>query len=79
MNEIIVCDPQQRTTGHSHFVEDVIISSDAQFALSGAWDGTLRPWDLLTGETSRRFLGHTKDVPSVAFSTDNRALVSSSN
>ena len=24
--------------GHSHFVEDVIISSDAQFALSGAWE-----------------------------------------
>ena len=28
-------------TGHSHFVQDVVISSDGQFALSGSWDGTL--------------------------------------
>jgi guanine nucleotide-binding protein subunit beta-2-like 1 protein len=64
--------------GHSHFVEDVIISSDGQFALSGSWDGTLRLWNLATGTTSRRFVGHTKDVLSVAFSTDNTKIVSSS-
>lgn len=49
-----------------------MISSDGQFALSGSWDGTLRLWDLSTGATTRRFLGHTKDVLSVAFSVDNR-------
>ena len=38
--------------GHSHFVEDVVISSDGQFALSGSWDGTLRLWDLNTGNTT---------------------------
>jgi WD40 repeat protein len=43
-----------------------------QFALSGSWDGTLRLWDLNTGSTTRRFVGHTKDVLSVAFSVDNR-------
>jgi guanine nucleotide-binding protein subunit beta-2-like 1 protein len=64
--------------GHSHFVEDVIISSDAQFALSGSWDGTLRLWNLRTGETSVRFIGHSKDVLSVAFSADNRQIVSGS-
>ena len=64
--------------GHSHFVEDVVISSDGQFALSGSWDGTLRLWDLNTGATTRRFLGHTKDVLSVAFSVDNRQIVSGS-
>lgn len=60
--------------GHSHFVQDVVISSDGQFALSGSWDGTLRLWDLHTGQTTRRFLGHTKDVLSVAFSMDNRQV-----
>jgi guanine nucleotide-binding protein subunit beta-2-like 1 protein len=60
--------------GHSHFVEDVVISSDGQFALSGSWDGTLRLWDLNTGSTTRRFVGHTKDVLSVAFSVDNRQV-----
>ena len=58
--------------GHSHFVQDVVISSDGQFALSGSWDGTLRLWDLQQGTTTRRFVGHTKDVLSVAFSVDNR-------
>jgi len=64
--------------GHSHFVQDVVISSDGQFALSGSWDSTLRLWDLNTGNTTRRFIGHTKDVLSVAFSWDNRQIVSGS-
>jgi len=65
-------------TGHHHFVEDVVISSDGQFALSGSWDGTLRLWDINTGKTTRQFKGHTKDVLSVAFSLDNRQIVSAS-
>jgi len=64
--------------GHSHFVSDVVISSDGQFALSGSWDGTLRLWEINTGRTTRRFVGHSKDVLSVAFSVDNRQIVSGS-
>merc|ERR1712100_62153 len=48
------------------------------FALSGSWDGTLRLWELAQGKTTKRFVGHTKDVLSVAFSTDNRQIVSGS-
>jgi len=70
--------PKRRLTGHGHYVQDVAISSDGQFALSGSWDGTLRLWDLNTGNTTRRFVGHTKDVLSVAFSADNRQIVSGS-
>lgn len=70
--------PRRSLTGHSHFVEDVIVSSDGQFCLSGSWDGSLRLWDLNTGNTTRRFIGHTKDVLSVAFSLDNRQIVSGS-
>jgi len=62
--------------GHNHFVSDVVISSDGQFALSGSWDGTLRLWEINTGKCTRRFVGHTKDVLSVAFSVDNRQIVS---
>ena len=69
---------QKRLTGHSHYVQDVAISSDGQFALSGSWDATLRLWDLNTGVTTRRFIGHSKDVLSVAFSADNRQIVSGS-
>jgi len=69
---------KRRLKGHSHYVQDVAISSDGQFALSGSWDGTLRLWDLNTGVTTRNFYGHTKDVLSVAFSADNRQIVSGS-
>jgi len=64
--------------GHSHFVSDVVISSDGQFALSGSWDGNLRLWEINSGRTTRRFVGHEKDVLSVAFSVDNRQIVSGS-
>eukprot|EP01104_Vermistella_antarctica_P020449 TRINITY_DN8750_c0_g1_i1.p2 TRINITY_DN8750_c0_g1~~TRINITY_DN8750_c0_g1_i1.p2 ORF type:complete len:329 (+),score=86.60 TRINITY_DN8750_c0_g1_i1:51-989(+) len=70
--------PRRSLTGHSHSVEDVVISSDGQFALSCSWDHTLRLWDLNTGNSTRRFVGHEKDVMSVAFSADNRQIVSGS-
>lgn len=65
-------------TGHSQCVQDVVISSDSNFALSGSWDKTLRLWDLNMGETVRTFQKHTSDVNSVAFSADNRQIVSGS-
>ncbi|WZY94468.1 hypothetical protein YC2023_066797 [Brassica napus] len=68
----------RRLTGHSHFVEDVILSSDGQSTLSGSWDSELRLSDLAAGVSTRRFVGHTKDVISVAFSLDNRQIVSAS-
>ncbi|KAI3886768.1 hypothetical protein MKX03_027224 [Papaver bracteatum] len=52
-------DHKLRLTGHSHFVQDVVLSSDAKFALSASCDGELRLWDLNSGVTTRRFLDHT--------------------
>ncbi|GAM26170.1 hypothetical protein SAMD00019534_093450 [Acytostelium subglobosum LB1] len=70
--------PLRSLTGHSHYVQDVVISHDGQFALSGSWDGTLRLWDINSGATTRRFQGHEKDVMSVAFSFDHRQIISGS-
>ncbi|RKP10564.1 G-protein complex beta subunit [Thamnocephalis sphaerospora] len=77
-NDINYGVPRKALTGHNHFVQDVVISSDGQFALSASWDKTLRLWDLKTGLTTRQFIGHEKDVLSVSFSSDNRQIVSGS-
>jgi len=68
--------PKRSLHGHSHYIEDVVLSSDGAFALSCSWDRTLRLWDLNTGSTTKTFVGHGKDVLSVAFSADNRQIVS---
>lgn len=52
--------PQKRLKGHSHFISDIVLSSDGNYALSGSWDKTLRLWDLAAGKTTRRFEDHTK-------------------
>lgn len=68
--------PTRALRGHSHFVSDIVLSTDSLFAVSSSWDGSLRLWDLATGTSTRRFVGHKKDVLSVAFSPDNRQIVS---
>lgn len=55
-----------------------MISSDGAYALSASWDKTLRLWELASGTTTRRFVGHNSDVLSVSFSADNRQIVSGS-
>nr|CAD2202304.1 unnamed protein product [Meloidogyne enterolobii] len=34
--------PLKSLHGHGHFVSDVVMSFDGQYALSGSWDKTLR-------------------------------------
>jgi guanine nucleotide-binding protein subunit beta-2-like 1 protein len=69
---------QRRLRGHSHYIQDVVLSRDGQYALTGSWDKSLRLWDLNFSKTSRKFFGHSNDVLSVAFSIDNRQIVSGS-
>ena len=68
----------RRLNGHSHFISDVVLSSDNNFALTSSWDTTMRLWDLRAGRTTYRFVGHSKDVLSVTMSPDNRQIISGS-
>jgi len=68
----------RRLTGHNHHVSSVDVSADQKHALSSSWDGTLRLWNLETGESRFLFKGHEKAVLSCAFSADNRQIVSGS-
>ena len=70
-------EPQKALVGHNDFVQDVQLSKDGMFALSGAWDNTLKLWDLQGGKVTN-FKGHTNDVTTVAFSECNRQIVSGS-
>merc|ERR1711881_523200 len=42
--------PKRSLHGHNHFVSDVVLSSDGQFALSGSWDHNLRLLICLLGK-----------------------------
>jgi len=68
--------PERRLTGHHHFVSDIQLSLDGQYALSSSWDSSMRLWDLTTGDCTRQFHGHKKDVLSAGFSPDNRQILS---
>ncbi len=64
--------------GHTNTVNDVAISSDGQYAVSGSSDKTLRIWDLKGDQPPRILEGHTDTVTAVALSGDGKRAVSSS-
>ena len=65
-------------SGHQHYVFCVTFSSDGRSLASGAYDKTVKLWDMQTGGVVRTFLGHTTSVFSVSISTDNTRIVSGS-
>lgn len=59
--------------GHGDWVDGVALTHDNR-ALSASWDGTLRVWDVATGETLAILQGHNDRVHSVALTPDGRAV-----
>lgn len=62
--------------GHTDRITSICAGPDDRVAISGGRDGTLRIWDLESGECVRTLTGHTGAVLSVAASADGRTVVS---
>ena len=74
---IRVSNPIMVLKSHSSLVTSTDISSDGTFAVAGS-DRTLILWDLSSGERIRTLTGHSFDVLSVAFSPDDKTVLSGS-
>jgi serine/threonine protein kinase len=69
---------QRTLTGDSEGVHSVAISSDGKTLVSGGADGTIKLWNLATGQLIHTLIGHSKPVFSVAISPNGTILASGS-
>ncbi|MEA5571307.1 serine/threonine-protein kinase [Calothrix sp. UHCC 0171] len=70
---------QRTLKGHSGGVFSVAISPDGKTLASGSNDGTIKLWNIKTGEQIRSLRDHFGVVWSVAISQDGKTLASGSN
>ena len=75
----------QRMTGHSSFIMSVAFSPDGKILASASDDGTVRRWNVATGEAigepivGERMEGYEGRTRSVAFSPNGKVLASGGN
>lgn len=62
--------------GHLHRVTALAISPDGKTLASGAWDHTVRLWNLSAGREVATLEGHKGRVNAVCFSPDGKTLAS---
>ncbi len=64
--------------GHTGWVWAVAVTPDGRYALSGSDDGTVKVWDLESGQLLRSLEGHIDGVNAVAVTPDGRYALSGS-
>lgn len=74
----LITQPIRSIKGHSGWVYAVAISPDGKTLVSGGYDGTIKIWNLHTGELLNSIKGHDDAAESLAISSDGRMLVSGS-
>ena len=67
-----------KTTLEGYMVSSVAITPDGKTIVSGAWDKTIKLWDIQSGILKATFKGHTDTVYSVAITPDGKTIVSGS-
>ena len=66
----------KRLKGHAGDVYSCSFSADSKHLLSGAEDGTIRIWDIRTGECEKILRGHNGSVTSCDLSQDGQHIIS---
>ncbi len=69
-------DPLFRFDAHDNIVNSVALSPDAQFAMTGSQDDTVRIWQLTNGASIQKFEGSEDDIFSVAVHPDGDVVAS---
>ncbi|MEO8893517.1 MAG: serine/threonine-protein kinase, partial [Coleofasciculaceae cyanobacterium] len=65
-------------TGHTSFINYLLISPDGQTLASASADKTIKLWNLATGKEIRTLRGHTSFVNYIVISPDGQTLASAS-
>jgi WD40 repeat protein/RNase P subunit RPR2 len=69
---------ERRLVGHAKRVMGVVVSPDGKLMASGSQDGTVKIWDMESGNCEATLEGHSHEVNSVAITPDGRRLLSAS-
>lgn len=70
--------PIRTIEAHSGSVGAIAISANGQLIASGSDDGTIKVWNLKTGQLIRALTGHTDTIWALAISPNGQTLASSS-
>jgi WD40 repeat protein len=64
--------------GHTHWVNGVSFSNNGKIVASASFDGTVKLWDVTTGQDIKTLKGHKSQVTSVSFSPNGKIIASAS-
>ncbi|MFM8004508.1 MAG: WD40 repeat domain-containing protein, partial [Dolichospermum sp.] len=79
MNKIVEIEKVKFTIeGHSDSVDAIALTPDGKTVIAGSGDGTIKVWDLETGEIEFTLEGHNNSVNAIAVTPDGKTVISGS-